>query len=48
MRVRKPSSCGRLSVLLVLMMAPLLAMFGFPLAPMLYTLDRPDAPLKAR
>jgi O-antigen/teichoic acid export membrane protein len=35
-------------VLLVLMLAPLLAMFGFPLAPMLYTLDRPDAPLKAR
>ena len=35
-------------VLLVLMVAPLLAMFGFPLAPMLYTLDRPDAPLKAR
>ncbi|MEO8176983.1 MAG: lipopolysaccharide biosynthesis protein [Sphingomicrobium sp.] len=35
-------------VLLVLMLAPLLAMFGFPLGPMLYTLDRPDAPLKAR
>jgi len=35
-------------VLLVLMLAPLLAMFSFPLAPMLYTLDRPDAPLKAR
>lgn len=35
-------------VLLVLMIAPLLAMFSFPLGPMLYTLDRPDAPLKAR
>ncbi|MEO8548242.1 MAG: lipopolysaccharide biosynthesis protein [Sphingomicrobium sp.] len=35
-------------VLLVLMVAPLLAMVSFPLPPMLYTLDRPDAPLKAR
>ena len=35
-------------VLLVLMIAPLLGMLSFPLGPMLYTLDRPDAPLKAR
>lgn len=35
-------------VLLVLMIAPLLAMFSFALGPMLYTLNRPDAPLKAR
>ena len=35
-------------VLLVLMIAPMLAMLSFSMAPMLYTLDRPDAPLKAR
>jgi O-antigen/teichoic acid export membrane protein len=35
-------------VLLVLIVAPLLAMISFPLPPMLYALDRPDAPLKAR
>jgi O-antigen/teichoic acid export membrane protein len=35
-------------VLLVLLIAPLLGMIGFPLSPMLYALDRPDAPLKAR
>ena len=35
-------------VLLVLIIAPLLGMVSFPLAPMLYALDRPDAPLKAR
>jgi O-antigen/teichoic acid export membrane protein len=35
-------------VLLVLMVAPFLAMISFPLVPMLYALDRPDAPLKAR
>jgi O-antigen/teichoic acid export membrane protein len=35
-------------VLLVLMIAPMIAMFSFSMAPMLYTLDRPDAPLKAR
>jgi len=35
-------------VLLVLIIAPVLAMVSFPLAPMLYALDRPDAPLKAR
>jgi O-antigen/teichoic acid export membrane protein len=27
---------------------PLLAVLSFPLMPMLYALDRPDAPLKAR
>ncbi|HVL79394.1 MAG TPA: oligosaccharide flippase family protein [Sphingomicrobium sp.] len=35
-------------VLIVLMIAPLLAMLSFPLPPMLYALDRPDGPLKAR
>jgi len=35
-------------VLLVLMAVPLLAMISFPLVPMLYALDRPDAPLNAR
>lgn len=35
-------------VLLVLVIAPLLGMLSFPLPPMLYALDRPDAPLKAR
>lgn len=35
-------------ILLVLMIAPLLGMISFPLPSMLYTLDRPDAPLKAR
>jgi O-antigen/teichoic acid export membrane protein len=35
-------------VLLVLIVAPLLGMLSFPLPPMLYALDRPDAPLKAR
>lgn len=35
-------------VLLVLIGIPLLWTVGFPLIPMLYALDRPDAPLKAR
>jgi len=35
-------------VLLVLIGIPLLWMVGFPLMPMLYALDRADAPLKAR
>ena len=35
-------------VLLILLGIPLLWMIGFPLMPMLYALDRPDAPLKAR
>lgn len=35
-------------VLLVLIIAPLIGMISFPVPPMLYALDRPDAPLKAR
>ena len=35
-------------VLMVLILVPLLAMISFPLPSMLYALDRPDAPLKAR
>ncbi len=35
-------------VLIVLMIAPLLAMLSFPLPSMLYALDRPDGPLTAR
>ena len=35
-------------VLVVLVLAPLLGMLAFPLSPMLYALDRPDAPLRAR
>lgn len=35
-------------VLLILVGIPLLWMLGFPLTPMLYALDRPDVPLKAR
>jgi O-antigen/teichoic acid export membrane protein len=35
-------------VLIVLVFAPLLGMLAFPLTPMLYALDRPDAPLYAR
>ena len=35
-------------VLLVMVGVPLLAIIAFPLPPMLYALDRPDGPLKAR
>ena len=35
-------------VLLVLLIAPLIGMIGFPLIPMLYALDRPGVPVKAR
>jgi O-antigen/teichoic acid export membrane protein len=35
-------------VMLVLIFGPLLAMLSFPLTPMLYALDRPDAPFKAQ
>ncbi|HVM37661.1 MAG TPA: lipopolysaccharide biosynthesis protein [Sphingomicrobium sp.] len=35
-------------ILLVLILAPLLTMISFPLPYMLYALDRPDGPLKAR
>ena len=34
--------------IIVLMVVPLLAVLSFPLPPMLYALDRPDAPLTAR
>ena len=39
---------GAYAALLVLMVVPLLGVLSFPMAPMLYALDRPDAPLKAR
>ena len=39
---------GAYSALLVLMVVPLLGVLSFPMAPMLYALDRPDAPLIAR
>lgn len=35
-------------VLMVMVAIPLLAILSFPLTPMLYALDRPDGPLKAR
>lgn len=35
-------------VLIVLILAPLLGMLAFPMAPMLYALDRSDSPLYAR
>ena len=43
-----PDFVAAYPVLLVLIGIPLLWMVGFPLTPMLYALDRPDAPLKAR
>lgn len=39
---------GAYPILLVLMIAPVIGIFTFPLPSMLYALDRPDAPLKAR
>ena len=39
---------GAYPILLVLLVAPLLGMLSFPLPPMLYALDRPGAPLRAR
>jgi O-antigen/teichoic acid export membrane protein len=33
---------------MVMILAPLIGIFSFPLPSMLYALDRPDAPLKAR
>ena len=39
---------GVYPVLLIMIGVPLLAILSFPLPPMLYALDRPDAPLKAR
>lgn len=43
-----PDFVAAYPVLLVLAGVPLLWMVGFPLMPMLYALDRPDGPLKAR
>jgi len=39
---------GAYPVLMVLLAVPLMGVLSFPLPPMLYALDRPDAPLKAR
>ena len=39
---------GAYPILMVLILAPLISIFSFPLPSMLYALDRPDAPLKAR
>ncbi len=39
---------GAYPILMVLMIAPLIGILSFPLTSMLYALDRPDAPLKAR
>lgn len=39
---------GAYEALLVLMVVPVLGVLSFPMAPMLYALDRADAPLKAR
>jgi O-antigen/teichoic acid export membrane protein len=39
---------GAYQALLILMVVPFLTVLSFPLPPMLYALDRPDAPLKAR
>ena len=39
---------GAYDALVILMVVPFLSVFSFPLPPMLYALDRPDAPLKAR
>lgn len=39
---------GAYPILTVLLFAPLIGIFSFPLPSMLYALDRPDAPLKAK
>lgn len=39
---------GAYPILMVLIIAPIIGIFSFPLPSMLYALDRPDAPLKAR
>lgn len=39
---------GAYDALLILMLVPFLSVLSFPLPPMLYALDRPDGPLKAR
>lgn len=42
------SFAGAYPILLVLMIVPLIGAMSFPMPSMLYALDRPDAPLKAR
>ena len=39
---------GAYDALLILMIVPFISVFSFPLPPMLYALDRPDAPVTAR
>jgi O-antigen/teichoic acid export membrane protein len=39
---------GAYEALLILMVVPFINVFSFPLPPMLYALDRPDAPVTAR
>lgn len=39
---------GAYEALVILMLVPFLSIFSFPLPPMLYALDRPDAPVSAR
>ena len=39
---------GAYTPLLILMVVPVISVFSFPLPPMLYALDRPDAPVTAR
>ena len=39
---------GAYDALVILMIVPFISVFSFPLPPMLYALDRPDGPLKAR
>ena len=39
---------GAYDALVILMLVPFLNVFSFPMPPMLYALDRPDGPLKAR
>jgi O-antigen/teichoic acid export membrane protein len=39
---------GAYDALLILMVVPFIGVFSFPLPPMLYALDRPDAPVTAR
>ncbi|HEX3422602.1 MAG TPA: lipopolysaccharide biosynthesis protein [Sphingomicrobium sp.] len=39
---------GAYDALVILMLVPFLGIFSFPMPPMLYALDRPDGPLKAR
>jgi O-antigen/teichoic acid export membrane protein len=39
---------GAYPILMVLIIAPVIGIFSFPLPSMLYALDRPDGPLKAR